>query len=99
MPFKQEQIHNRQDGDDGWESDFWNKNQQAFLLVDGYSSKHDERKHKIQAIANNYSILVLGMELSTGSWIHGRVMGTWSFIWMTATIVVTIRATTMHFKP
>jgi hypothetical protein len=76
--------------DDGT-SGFLNENQQDFLSVDD-SSNH-ERKHKIQSIANDYSILVLGMELFTGSWIHGLVMGTWSFIWMTVTIIV------MHFKP
>ena len=82
--------------DDGT-SGFLNENQQDFLSVDD-SSNH-ERKHKIQSIANDYSILVLGMELFTGSWIHGLVMGTWSFIWMTVTVIVTIRATMMHFKP
>jgi hypothetical protein len=82
--------------DDGT-SGFLNENQQDFLSVDG-SSKH-ERKHKIQSISNDYSILVLGMALLTGSWICGLVMGTWSFIWMTVTIIVTIRATMMHFKP
>jgi hypothetical protein len=82
--------------DDGT-SGFLNENQQHFLSVDD-SSNH-ERKHKIQSIANDYSILVLGMELLTGSWIRGLVMATWSFIWMTVTIIVTIRATMMHFKP
>jgi hypothetical protein len=83
--------------DDGT-SGFLNENQQDFLPVDD-SSNH-ERKHKVQSIANDYSILVLGMELLTGSWIRGLVMGIWSFIWMRVTIIVTIRATMMmHFKP
>jgi hypothetical protein len=73
----QEQIHNRRDDDDGWDkwSDllhFLNENQQDFLSVDDDSSNH-ERKHKIQAIANDYSILVLGMELLTGWKLH-RIM-------------------------
>jgi hypothetical protein len=56
--------------DDGT-SGFLNKNQQDFLSVDD-SSNH-ERKHKIQSIADDYSILVLGMELLTGPWIRGLV--------------------------